>query len=96
MATAYAINKAQQRNRLIVNPGEEIYAGQVMSFNSRAKNMTMNLTKNTKLTNMRAASADTQIVITSAWQPFLEELLTLIAPNEMLEVTPENLRLRKK
>lgn len=95
-ATAYSIHKAQQRSRLMVNPGEAIYAGQVVGINSRAEDMVMNLARGKKLTNMRAASADATLVITPAWKPFLEEFLTMIAPDEMLEVTPQSLRLRKK
>lgn len=95
-ATAYSIHKAQQRSKLLVNTGEAIYAGQVVGINSRAEDMVMNLARGKKLTNMRAASADVTLVISPAWKPFLEEFLTMIAPDEMLEVTPQNLRLRKK
>jgi len=94
-ATAYAINKAQQRTTLLVNPGDTIYGGQVVGFNSRPEDMVVNLTKGKKLTNMRASSADATVVLAPAWKPSLEEFLTLIAEDEMLEVTPKSLRLRK-
>lgn len=93
--TAYAIDKAQQRSTLLVSPGEEVYGGQVVGINTRPEDMVFNIVKGKKLTNMRAASADTTITITPAWKPSLEQFLTLIADDEMLEVTPKDLRLRK-
>ncbi len=95
-ATAYSIDKAQQRSKLLVSPGEEIYAGEVVALNNRSEDMVMNLARGKKLTNMRAASADATVVITPAWKPSLEQFMTLIAEDEMLEVTPQFLRLRKK
>ena len=95
-ATAYTLNKAQQRGQMMVGPGEEIYAGQIVGVNNRTENMVMNLAKGKKLTNMRAASADATVVLTPAWKPSLEQFLTLIGDNEMLEVTPQFLRLRQK
>lgn len=94
--TAYALEKSQQRGKMMVDPGEEVYAGQVVGINSRTQDMAMNVCKGKKLTNMRAASADATVVLAPAWKPSLEELMTLIAPDEMLEVTPESLRLRKQ
>lgn len=95
-ATAYSINKVQQRARVMVNPGEEVYPGQVVGINSRQEDMVVNISRGKKLTNMRASGSDGTIVVTPAWKPFLEEFLTLIAPDEMLEVTPLHLRLRKQ
>lgn len=94
--TAYALEKAQQRGTMLVNPGEAVYAGQVVGFNNRSEDITMNVTKGKKLTNMRAASADATVVLAPAWKPSLEQFLTLIGEDEMLEATPQNLRLRKK
>lgn len=93
--TAYSVEKAQQRSTLLVSPGEEIYSGQVVGINNRSEDMIVNLIKGKKLTNMRASGSDDTMAITPAWQPSLEQFLTLIAEDEMLEVTPENLRLRK-
>ncbi len=95
-ATAYSIEKAQQRGTLLVDPGEQVYAGQVVGINNRSEDMVMNVTRGKKLTNMRASSADATVVLTPAWKPSLEQLLTLIGDDEMLEVTPQFLRLRKK
>ncbi|MFZ1721528.1 MAG: GTP-binding protein, partial [Microgenomates group bacterium] len=95
-ATAYSIDKAQQRSQLMVSPGEEMYAGQVVALNTRSEDMVMNLTKGKKLTNMRASGSDGSVTITPAFKPSLEQFLTLISEDEMLEVTPEFLRLRKQ
>lgn len=94
--TAYALDKAQQRAVMLVDPGEPVYQGQVVGINNRPEDMGFNVAKGKKLTNMRAASADATITLTPAWKPSLEQFLTLIAPDEMLEVTPQSLRLRKK
>jgi len=95
-ATAYSLEKAQERANMIVDPGEEIYAGQVAGIHKRAEDIVMNVTKGKKLTNMRAASADMMVTLAPAWKPSLEQFMTLIAEDEMLEVTPLNLRLRKR
>lgn len=92
--TAYSLEKAQQRGKMLVNPGDKVYAGQVVGFNKRSENMVMNVVKGKKLTNMRASSADATVVLAPAWKPSLEQFLTLIGKNEVLEVTPESLRLR--
>lgn len=95
MATAYAIEKAQERGTLLINPGEQVYAGQVVGINNRQEDMTYNVARTKKLTNMRASSADATVVLAPAWKPSLEQFLTLIGEDEMLEVTPSALRLRK-
>jgi len=92
--TAYALEKAQQRGMLFVDPGDKVYAGQVVGIQKRAENMTMNVVKGKKLTNMRAAAADATVVLTPAWRPSLEQFLTIIGEGEVLEVTPLSLRLR--
>ncbi len=96
MATAYSIEKAESRGTILVDPGEEVYAGQVVGINKRAEDMAFNIAKGKQLTNMRATHADFTVVLTPAWHPSLEQFLTLIADDEMLEVTPHFLRLRKK
>ncbi len=96
VVTAYALDKAQQRAKMMVDPGEEVYKGQVVGINNKSDDMVFNVTKSKKLTNMRAASADKTVVLTPAWKPTLEQFLTMIADDETLEVTPEFLRLRKK
>ena len=94
--TAYALEKAQDRGVLFVDPGVEVYIGQVIGISKRTEDMQFNVAKGKKLTNMRASSADATVVLTPSWKPSLEQYLTLIGPDELLEVTPTILRLRKK
>ena len=94
MVTAYALEKAQQRGMLFVDPGDKVYAGQVVGIQKRGEDMTMNVVKGKKLTNFRAAGADVLTVLAPAWKPSLEQFLTLIGEHEVLEVTPQSLRLR--
>lgn len=96
MVTAYALEKAQDRGALFVDPGAEVYAGQVVGISKRQEDMQFNVTKGKKLTNMRASSADATVVLAPSWKPSLEQYLSLIGPDELLEVTPVALRLRKK
>jgi len=95
-ATAYSLEKAQDRGTLFVDPGEEVYVGQVVGISKRSEDMHFNVAKGKKLTNMRASSADATVVLTPSWRPSLEQFLTLSAPDELLEVTPSSLRLRKR
>lgn len=92
--TAYALEKAQQRGQLFVDPGDKVYAGQVVGIHKRQEDIAMNVVKGKKLTNMRASSADATVVLAPAWKPSLEQFLTLIGEKEVLEVTPLSLRLR--
>lgn len=92
--TAYSLEKAQQRGTMFVNPGDEVYTGQVVGIHNRSEDVAMNVVKGKKLTNMRASSADATVVLAPAWKPSLEQYLTLIGENELLEVTPNHLRLR--
>jgi GTP-binding protein len=92
--TAYSLEKAQQRGKLLVDPGDKVYAGQVVGTNKRSDTMTINVVRGKKLTNMRASSADMTVVLAPAWKPSLEQFLTLIGKDEVLEVTPQSLRLR--
>lgn len=94
--TAYSLEKSQERGTMFVNPGESVYAGEVVGINNRQEDMVMNVVKGKKLTNMRASAADATVVLAPAWKPSLEQYLTLIGEDEMLEVTPGALRLRKK
>ncbi len=95
-ATSYSIEKAQERGKMFINPGDEVYAGQVVGINNRQEDMAMNVVKGKKLTNMRAASADMMVVLAPAWKPSLEQFLVIIGEDEQLEVTPNFMRLRKK
>ena len=94
-AYAYAINKLQDRGRFFVNPGDEIYAGQVIGENTRTEDIVVNLTKSKKLTNMRASGSDEKMNIAPAVIFSLEEALEYIKDDEYVEITPKYMRLRK-
>jgi GTP-binding protein len=94
-AIAYSINKLQDRGTFFVYPKEEIYEGQVVGEHIRQNDITVNLTKTKKLSNIRAAGSDDKIFITPAVIFSLEESMEYIGEDEYLEVTPRSLRLRK-
>lgn len=94
-AIAYAINKLQDRGQFFIEPGEEIYMGQVIGENTRAGDLVINVTKTKKLTNMRASGSDDKVRIAPPVKFSLEESMEYIQEDEYLEVTPKSLRLRK-
>ena len=94
-AIPYSIDKLQERGRFFINPGEDIYEGQVIGENSRGDDMVVNVTKTKKLTNIRSAGADEKSRIVPAIKFSLEEALEYIQKDEYVEVTPNHLRLRK-
>ncbi len=94
-AIPYSIDKLQERGRFFIDPGEEIYEGQVIGENSRQDDMVVNVTKTKKLTNVRAAGSDDKARIVPAIKFSLEEALEYIQKDELVEVTPNHLRLRK-
>ena len=94
-AIPYSIDKLQERGKFFVDPGEDIYEGQVIGENSRGDDMTVNVTKTKKLTNVRASGSDDKARIVPAIKFSLEEALEYIQKDEYVEVTPNHLRLRK-
>ena len=94
-AIPYSINNLQERGRFFIDPGAEIYEGQVIGENSRPSDLVVNVTKTKKLTNMRSAGADDKNRIVPARKFTLEEALEFIQADEFVEVTPESIRLRK-
>lgn len=94
-AIPYSIDKLQDRGRFFVDPGEQIYEGQVIGENSRQDDMTVNVTKTKKLSNVRSSGADDKARIVPAIKFSLEEALEYIQKDEYVEVTPNHLRLRK-
>jgi len=94
-AIPYTLSNLQDRGRFFVDPGAEIYEGQVCGENSRAGDMVVNLTKTKKLTNMRASGSDDKVRIAPAIKFSLEEALEYIQADEYVEVTPKSIRLRK-
>lgn len=91
----YSIDKLQDRGKFFVDPGEDIYEGQVIGENSRGDDMTINITKTKKLSNVRSSGADDKARIVPAIKFSLEEALEYIQKDEYVEVTPKFLRLRK-
>ncbi|MET6989983.1 translational GTPase TypA [Sediminicola arcticus] len=91
----YSIDKLQDRGKFFVDPGEDIYEGQVIGENSRGDDMTINITKTKKLSNVRSSGADDKAKIVPAIKFSLEEALEYIQKDEYVEVTPKHIRLRK-
>ncbi len=94
-AVAYSMNKLLDRGKFFVEPGEEIYGGQVVGEHTRERDLNVNICKTKKLTNVRAAGSDEKIVLPPAIKFSLEEALEYIQEDEMVEVTPHHMRLRK-
>ncbi len=92
---AYSMNKLLDRGRFFVEPGEEIYAGQVVGEHTRERDLNINICKTKKLTNVRAAGSDEKIILPPAIKFSLEEALEYIQDDELVEVTPHYMRLRK-
>ncbi|MGI6296717.1 MAG: translational GTPase TypA [Armatimonadota bacterium] len=95
-ATAYAIAPLQERSTLFVTPGEEIYEGQIVGENARSDDMVVNICKAKKQTNMRASTEDATVLITPPRHFTLEQALSFLGDDELLEVTPDALRFRKR
>jgi len=94
-AAAYAIDKLQDRGRFFIFPGEEVYMGQVVGENTRYDDITVNVTKTKKLTNMRASGSDDKALLEPPVRFSLEEAMEYIASDEYIEITPKSMRLRK-
>ncbi|MBK9523384.1 MAG: translational GTPase TypA [Bacteroidetes bacterium] len=94
-STAYSIDKLQDRGRFFVEPGEEVYAGQVIGESIRPGDLVINITRAKQLTNMRASGSDDNVRITPKINFSLEEAMEYIEKDEYLEVTPKALRMRK-
>lgn len=94
-AIAYSMNKLLDRGRFFVEPGEEIYGGMVVGEHTRERDLNVNICKTKKLTNVRAAGSDEKIALPPAIKFSLEEALEYIQEDELLEVTPHFMRIRK-
>ena len=95
MATGYAIDRLQDRGRFYIDPGEQVYKGQVIGEYTRPMDIEVNIVKGKKLTNMRASGSDDSLKIAPKLKFSLEESMEQIKDDEYLEVTPLNLRMRK-
>ena len=94
-AIAYSMNKLLDRGRFFVDPGEPIYGGQVVGEHTRERDLNINICKTKKLTNVRAAGSDEKIILPPAIKFSLEEALEYIQDDELVEVTPHAMRIRK-
>ena len=93
---AYALNMLQERGRLFLGPANEIYEGQIVGIHSRDNDLVVNPTKAKQLTNVRASGTDEAVVLTPPIKHTLEQALEFIEDDELVEVTPLSIRLRKK
>ena len=92
---AYALFNLQERGKLFLGPGEKVYTGQIIGEHSREADIIVNPAKGKKLTNMRAAGSDDAVILTPYTNMSLEECISYINDDELVEVTPESIRLRK-
>ncbi len=95
-ALGYALFNLQERGRLFIGPGEEVYEGMIIGIHSRANDLVVNPLKAKQLTNIRAAGSDENILLTPPLRLSLEQALEFIDEDELVEVTPQSIRLRKK
>lgn len=94
-AYAYALNNLQSRGRFFIEPQEEIYAGQVVGENTRDEDLNVNVCKSKKLTNMRASGTDDKVSLAPPVRFSLEDALEYIKADELVEITPKSMRMRK-
>jgi GTP-binding protein len=94
--TTYALYNLQERGTMFMRPGVKVYEGMVVGENARAVDLDVNIIKEKKLTNMRAASADEAMRLIPVKDLSLEQALEFIADDELVEVTPQSIRLRKR
>ena len=96
LATAYGLNAAQSRGQLFISPGEEIYEGLIVGSNAKGLDIDVNICKKKKMTNTRASGNDDAIILTPAKKMSVEEMMEFVEEDELIEITPHNLRIRKK
>ncbi len=95
-ALTYALFNLQGRGRLFAEHGDEVYEGQVIGIHNRANDLTVNCLKGKQLTNVRASGTDEAQVLSPAIKYTLEQALEFIDDDELVEVTPDSIRIRKK
>jgi GTP-binding protein len=92
----YALFNLQERGRMFIGPGEDVYEGMIIGIHSRGNDLVVNAMKAKQLTNIRAAGSDENIILTPPMKFDLEQALEFIDDDELVEVTPKVIRLRKK
>lgn len=95
-ATGYALFNLEDRGRLMIHPQTEVYEGMIVGLHSRENDLVVNVTREKQLTNIRAAGSDENIILTPPINYSLEQALEFIEDDELVEVTPEKIRIRKK
>src|SRR5690606_21380751 len=95
-ALGFGLFNLQERGRLFIGPGMEVYEGQIVGLHSRGNDLVVNPTKAKQLTNMRASGSDENIILTPPVRHSLEQAMEFIETDELVEVTPNHIRLRKK
>jgi GTP-binding protein len=95
-ALGYSLFNLQERGRMIIGPQTEVYEGMLVGIHSRDNDLVVNVCKAKQLTNMRASGSDENIILTPHIQFSLEQALEFIEDDELVEVTPSSIRLRKK
>ncbi len=95
VSVAYSMDKLQDRGRFFIDPGEDVYMGQVVGEHTRERDLNVNICKTKKLTNVRAAGSDEKVMLPPPIRFSLEEALEYIREDEMVEVTPHAMRIRK-
>ena len=96
IATAYGLNSAQTRGLLFIEPSDEVYEGLVVGMNAKGLDIDVNVCKKKKLTNTRASGSDDAIMLTPAKKMSVEEMMEFVEEDELIEITPNNLRIRKR
>ena len=93
---AFALFNLQERGKLFMGPGVDIYEGQIIGENAREEDMVVNPAKGKKLTNMRSSGSDDAVILTPPTNMSLEQCISYITDDELLECTPSSIRLRKR
>jgi GTP-binding protein len=95
-AVAYALWKLQERGRMFVSPGEQLYEGMIIGINSRDNDLVVNPVRTKQLTNVRSSGKDDAIMLVPPIQVTLESAVEFISDDELVEITPKSIRLRKR
>jgi GTP-binding protein len=96
MATPFGLSNAEERGELFIAPGTEVYMGMIVGKNSRENDLEVNVAKTKHLTNIRSSTSDIAVRLTRPIEMSLDRCLEYIGPDELVEVTPKNVRMRKK
>ena len=95
-ATSYALQGAEDRGVFFIKPGTRVYAGMIVGENSRSQDLDINICKAKKLTNMRSSNSDVLVTLQAPAEMGLERCLEYIQSDELVEVTPQSIRMRKR